>query len=229
MSIDPYGQDVEINVTMKTKGFETAKSNIQSVKEETKDSTKEIEKASSGYRMLSRDLMMVGRSVSMINRIFLGNNETIKQMTGLLYGAVAVLRMVTAAEHLMEIASKSATFAHIIETAALWAKAQALMVVHALTPMGWLTLGIAAGVGALALSGKMRSMQGGGVVSYTGPHYLHAGETVIPRGEQTPSNYSQINIDMKTGPIANYLDVEDMLINMSDKIAQASRRRAGHG
>jgi len=50
------------------------------------------------------------------------------------------------------VASKAATVAHHLETAAIWAKAHALTILHSLTPAGWAMLGISAVAGGTALA-----------------------------------------------------------------------------
>jgi hypothetical protein len=60
------------------------------------DASKEAEKASqkqlSGYRTVTWDLMLLGRSASIVNNTFLGHNQILKDMIGIVYGVSAVMR-----------------------------------------------------------------------------------------------------------------------------------------
>ena len=218
-------EDVEINVTMRPRGFEETKKGIE-------DAGKGAEEASTSYRALSRDFMMTARSINIINREFLGNNKVIEGMVGLLYGLTAALRLVTVAQHLFGAATSANVAKHLAEAGAIWTKVAAMIAAAAVNPLTWglLAGAVALGVGTYAaMRGGMPSMQRGGLVTQTGPHFLHAGEVVTnPQLGQSPG-HTFINIDMKTGPISSKIDVEDMLVDMASEIAKETRRRAGHG
>jgi len=217
-------EDVEINVTMRPRGFEETRRNVRDISDEG-------DRASMSYRALSRDFMMTARSINIINREFLGNNAIVKDMVGILYGLTAVLRLVTVAENLLGMAALGNVAKHVAETVAIQGKAAALAIMQALSgPAGWAILAGAAVIGASAIASMnkpMKSMQLGGIATYTGPHLLHAGEVVTnPQLGQSPG-HTFINIDMKTGPISSQLDVESMIEDMSSRIATETRRRTG--
>ena len=218
-------EDVEINVTMRPRGFEETRTGIGRVGEEAN-------RASSTYRALSRDFMMTARSINIINREFLGNNAAIKNMVGLLYGLTAVLRLVDIAQKISGNTALANAAKHVIEANAIWAKTSAMVAAAAVNPLTWglLAGAVAIGIGTYAaMRGGMKSMQGGGTATYTGPHFLHAGEVVTNPRMGQGTGHTFVNIDMKTGPISSKLDVEGMLEDMSSKVASATRHRTGHG
>lgn len=218
-------EDVEINVTMRPRGFEETRKSVRDVSDEGG-------RASTSYRALSRDFMMTARSINIINREFLGNNAAVKDMVGILYALTAVLRLVTVAEHLLGSASLGNVAKHVAETGAIWGKVASMVAAAAVNPLTWgiLAGAVAIGVGTYAaMRGGMKSMQMGGVATYTGPHFLHEGEVVTNPRMGQGIGHTFVNIDMKTGPISSNIDVEYMLENMSSKVASATRRRTGHG
>ena len=130
-------------------------------------------------------------------------------------------------------------------TASLYAKAAALAVVHALSgPYGWAILagaGVALG-GAAYLIG--RALPGPGPAPpiqeqmgvyrtasptkfLTGPLAGVTSSPSLSTSYHTTSSpaYSQVNIDMRTGPISKEIDVEKMLDDMATRIVEESRRR----
>ena len=218
-------EDVEINVTMRPRGFEETRRNVRDISDEGG-------RASTSYRALSRDFMMTARSINIINREFLGNNVIIKDMVGLLYGLTAALRLVTVAEHLLGTAALANVAKHIAEAGAIWTKVAAMIAAAAVNPLTWglLAGAVAIGVGTYAaMKGGMKSMQLGGIATYTGPHFLHAGEVVTNPQLGQSVGHTFVNIDMKTGPISSKIDVENMLTDMGTKVAKETRRRTGHG
>ncbi len=188
-------------------------------------------------RSVSWDLMLMGRSLSILNTIWGNHNVILKEITGVVYGVGAVMRIAVTAADLMRVGLEfgliPATWMQIGANTALGTSnialagtfsavavaAKAAMI--SIGPIGWAMIGAGALL-ALAI-GVKGSFQGGGTVSETGAYMLHKGETVIPAG----TSMNIININMNSGPISSSVDVDHMLDNMALRMTQESRRRRG--
>jgi len=187
-------------------------------------------------RSVSWDLMLMGRSLSILNSIWGNHNVIVKEITGIVYGVGAAIRIAVTAADLYAVALRFGiihTTAQTASNAALGTSNLALAGTYtvlanaartayaAIGPIGWAMLAIGAVMGiGYAIKG---SMQGGGTVSETGAYILHKGETVIPSG----TSMNIININMNSGPISSSVDVDNMLDSMAIRMAQESRRRIG--
>jgi hypothetical protein len=86
---------------------------------------------------MSRDTMMLARSMNIINREFLGSNKLIGEMVGVLYGATAVMRLMTIYQNTLNASTAAGNVL--------------LMIKNALSgPIGW---GVLAGGGMLLGAG----------------------------------------------------------------------------
>jgi len=187
-------------------------------------------------RSVSWDLMLMGRSLSILNNLWGNHNIIIREITGIVYGVGAAIRIVVTATDMYAVALRFGiihTTAQTASNAGLAASNVALAGTYhlvanaaraawaAIGPIGWAMLAIGAVMGiGFAVKG---SLQGGGTVSETGAYILHKGETVIPSG----TSMNIININMNSGPISSSVDVDNMLDNMALRMAQESRRRIG--
>lgn len=200
-------------------------------------------------RVFSRDAWSLAYSLGRLGiTLGLQTNPAFKAFHSTLIATAAVLRIITVVQHLSMLMSHYATATQTAATAqaslATWmgatttAAATQTGVMAALNAVlsstaFWATVisgGLLLATGLIAWSAiearkaSVPSMQHGGFVPNTGLYYLHAGETVVPAS----SNYSWINIDMKTGPVSSNIDVDNMLDMMGSRVASESRRRTGY-
>lgn len=200
-----------------------------------RDASNAIREQISPVRSVSWDLILMGRSLSILNTTFGHNNEMIRQFTGLVYGAGAAMRIVVTTADFWRIATElgivstaAATTAEGARTAGLFGMAGGMATLKAVlgdpTSLLLLGIGVAATAGAIAaIYSATRSYQHGGVIPETGVYTLHKGETVIPSG----NSLNIININMTTGGISSNVDVDNMLDAMALRMTQESRRRLG--
>jgi len=200
-------------------------------KEAVESSSDSLRKAVSPIRSVSWDLLLLGRSLSIMNTNLFNSNETLKMVTTSVYtiGAamrilVTVIDMYRVAQSLSAMTSAASVGANQAEAASIWNVVQAKAANLSLSgPAGWAILGIGAGIAgaAIAYYASMQSRIGGGYIPQTGPYLLHKGETVLPAGEES----NVININMRTGPISSSVDVDTMLDAMAQRMLQEKRRR----
>ena len=74
-----------------------------------RESGEEYQVESSAIRSVSWDLLLTGRSLSVMNSSLLGNNNSLKQMIGLMYSAAAAIRLVVMLYDTKRIAAEAAT------------------------------------------------------------------------------------------------------------------------
>lgn len=227
--------------TAAIKEIDTVEQNSAKTTENIKKNTDEygdsLRKQIAPVRSISWDLILMGRSFSIINSTLLGSNQIVKDFTAAIYTVGAIIRVVVTAVDIMRVAHILGASAAAAHTTANYGLATSFAAVSAaaapLLPI--LMIGAAiAGIATLAYLGFNKpgsvfqsppSMQTGGFVSATGPYILHKGETVIPAGAST----NIININMTTGGISSSVDVDRMLDSMSLRMLQESRRRLGSG
>lgn len=243
------GDNVTIDVTVTyddsqvTYGADGTKKTIQELGTETQKSTSHLgmskdaadayanslRKSISPVRSLSWDMMLMSRSLSIVNREFLGNNEIIHKVIGVMQGIAAITRMATTAIDFYRIAVKLSAVENAASVASSNAAAASTMTLAGAKALLSGPAGIAAFIIGSALVagvvgsylGSLPSRKSGGYIPETGPYLLHKGETVIPSG----MNFSTVNINMNTGPISSSIDVDNMLTNMARKMLLESRRR----
>ena len=220
----------------KTKGVREQSTAHKEGKSASDMAANSIRESIAPIRSVSWDLMLMGRSLSILNNLWGNHNIILKEITGIVYGVGAAIRIVVTAADLYAVALKFGIIHTTAQTASnvgLGASNLALAgTYHALAnaartawaaigPIGWAMLAIGAVMGiGFAIKG---SFQGGGTVSETGAYILHRGETVIPSG----TSMNIININMNSGPISSSVDVDNMLDSMAIRMAQESRRRIG--
>lgn len=182
-----------------------------------------IRNALNPVRVMSRDLWALGYSLNRLNIHFLGNNETVKKFTHILIGAGAALRIVATIQNLtnntqlMNSAIKAATviwkfFNMELKMSAFWISAASF------------GIGMLAGAATFAAvsASAPKSYASGGTVPSTGMYYLHKGETV---SNEVGPDYSQININITTGPLNSSMDVDRVFNDAAIKMARERRRR----
>ena len=220
----------------KTKGVREQSTAHKEGKSASDMAANSIRESIAPIRSVSWDLMLMGRSLSILNSIWGNHNVIVKEITGIVYGVGAAIRIAVTAADLYAVALRFGiihTTAQTASNAALGTSNLALAGTYtvlanaartayaAIGPIGWAMLAIGAVMGiGYAIKG---SMQGGGTVSETGAYILHKGETVIPSG----TSMNIININMNSGPISSSVDVDNMLDSMAIRMAQESRRRIG--
>ena len=221
-----------LDVTNATKGAggEVAKSN-----EEVKKDVALRAQQTSAMRSVTWDMMLMGRSLSILNSTFLGSNKSVKEAIGLLYGVSAIMRIFLVLRDTQKALSLFMGPAIAAETAATGANTLGNLAnaasIRAVTaakkaelafsgPVGWAELGV--GYAASAAAG-IPGAASGGYVAGTGMAIIHQGETIIPKGV----GMTMININMQTGGISNGVDVSNMLDAMAGRMALESRRRTG--
>ena len=234
----------------KTKGVREQSTAHKEGKSASDMAANSIRESIAPIRSVSWDLMLMGRSLSILNSIWGNHNVIVKEITGIVYGVGAAIRIAVTAADLYAVALRFGiihTTAQTASNAALGTSNLALAGTYtvlanaartayaAIGPIGWAMLAIGAVMGiGFAVKG---SLQGGGTVSETGAYILHKGETVVPaetyvphKGETVVSSGPStniINITMNSGPISSSVDVDNMLDNMALRMAQESRRRIG--
>ncbi len=202
--------------------------------DQAKKTSESIREEVAPIRSVSWDMILMGRSMSILNNTFLGNNQLVKDFTGLIYGAGAALRIYVAVRDIervllqreevakaKQIALNQAEAASYGEVAA--AATSAAVAKGAASVAGFAVGGPGGFAAVEALGMMLTGFQHGGTIPSTGPYMLHKGETVIPAGGTT----SIININMQTGGISSSVDVDRMLDAMALRMAQESRRRLG--
>ena len=222
----------------KTKGVREQSTAHKEGKSASDLAANSIRESIAPIRSVSWDLMLMGRSLSILNNLWGNHNIILKEITGIVYGVGAAIRIVVTAADLYAVALKFGIIHTTAQTASnvgLGASNLALAgTYHAVANAAraaWVAIGgpvglaIMLGVGALIGIGfaVKGSMQSGGTVSETGAYILHKGETVIPSG----TSMNIININMNSGPISSSVDVDNMLDSMAIRMAQESRRRIG--
>lgn len=227
--------------TMAMKEFDTigqdSAKTTQIMTESNKEHAQRLREQIAPIRSVSWDLILMGRSMSILNTTFFGGNQILKDMTGIVYGVGAAMRILVTIQDLHAVSlllQNSAIFAsigaRIAHASAIWGEATAMSALWAVmgNPSGIIMMAAAAAVGAgitAAAIGRMKGYQQGGVIPATGPYILHKGETVIPSG----TSMNIININMTTGGISSSVDVDRMLDAMALRMSQESRRRLGSG
>ena len=240
--------DIEINSSFDSTGTEEAKKEVQTLgkelgetsskfgltKEKAEEASNELRESISPIRSVSWDMMLMGRSISIVNTTLFGNNQIVKNVVAGMEAVAAFTRIATTAVDMYRVAillsaSASAvkTTANIAEGTSAMGVAGAYATLQAVlgNPTGLTLLAIgAATAGAITAGylGSLPSRQTGGYIPETGPYMLHKGENVIPAGG---SNFSVININMNSGPISSSLDIDNMLDAMAKRMAVESRRR----
>lgn len=184
---------------------------------------KVIRNALNPVRVMSRDLWSLGYSLNRLNTYFLGNNESVEKFTHLLIGAGAALRIVSTIQNLtnntqlMNSAIKAATviwklFNMELKMSAFWVSAASF------------GIGMLAGAATFAAvsASAPKSYASGGTVPSTGMYYLHKGETV---SNEVGPDYSQVNINITTGPLNSSMDVDRVFNDAAIRMARERRRR----
>ncbi len=214
-TVNAYGKNMEqITVPIGAVGAEQEKTNTS------------IRNALNPVRVASRDIWTLAYAFRRLNTTVFGNNETITRLVNTLIALGAVLRIVSVIQSVATNLSAMSGVVHSLTAAWQFFNVQLAQSAFWMTI---LTLGVAALAG-LAIWGMMqtqvpmRSMQTGGLVTQTGPHFLHKGEVVSPAGGP---DYSQINIYVQTGPINTRGDMENLFSEMAVKMARERRRRGG--
>lgn len=247
--IGGLGESLEVNINISTsfddtgakeaeKEIQTLGRNTESVwgmsREKAEEYSNELRNQISPIRSVSWDLMLMGRSVSILNTSLLGNNKQIKEFLGYVYAVSAAMRIATTAVDLYRSAvvisaavSAAKTTANIAEAGSTMGLAGAYATLQAVlgSPVGLTMLGIGAataGAATAAYLGSLPSRKNGGYIPETGPYLLHKGETVIPSGG---TSFSVINIEMNTGPISSNIGVDNMLDAMAKRMLVEKRRR----
>lgn len=224
MSIGSADTTVTVNIR---KGDETGKEAIKETKDELYNLVHEVRRAVRPMRIVSMDIWSLAYASRRLGVVLgIQTNPAFQAFYGILVSAAAALRIVVVLQELSSIltgvgvATKLAAVAQSIYNGVL---AQTAFWVGIISG-GLVTIaGLAAWAAISTQKPTYQSMQTGGVAQYTGPHFLHKGERVLPAG----TNYSWINIQMQTGPISSHMDVNNMLDEMALRMAVESRRRNG--
>ncbi len=240
---EKFSIDIDIMSYFDDSGTQAAKKEIRELGDTTEEGgkktgrTKEQAEAYSDslrdsispIRSVSWDLMLMGRSMSILNNLWGGHNQIVKEVTGVIYGAGAVMRIIVTAVDMYRVAILFTANAQVAQTA-LFVKETAAVgtLAGAYTALAIAkTAAIGVGIGGTGLvasgvgMGLLGFMQKGGTVNQTGPYVLHKGETVVPAG----TNFSTININMSAGSISSSVDVDNMLDSMAKRMIIESRRR----
>jgi len=194
-------------------------------KEEIGDTGKRVREALSPLRIMSRDVWTLAYAFRRLNYATGLNSEAVKGLVNVLVALGAVMRVLAVIQSVTTLLESQKLTLYAV-TAATWLYNKALAVMHALSgPTGWAILGgaMVASAVAVAWMASQRSMQYGGTVPETGMYMLHKGETVTPEGTE----YTNIVINVSTGPISSEMDVENLLDVMALRMAQERRRRGG--
>jgi hypothetical protein len=230
----PVG-DINIPVTLTPVGFKETKEQAQQVSKEIKElerTTRESTKTTvqqttattsmgSQNRMLAWDFMLLGRSLGIVNRELGLNNRALSAIAGVMQLISSVMRIMIIAEELYNL-SLAKTNISLATKAALGPLSMMSSGIGNNQAGG---LSIAGGIGFKAVEALlMGGFATGGSVLQTGPYLLHKGETV--QRPQDRTNYSNVNINMRTGAISNSIDVERMIEDMTTSLALENRRRA---
>lgn len=202
----------------------------------SKDMAEGIREEIAPIRSVSWDLILMGRSMSILNTTFFGSNQLIKDATGLIYGIGAALRIYVTIKDIERVLTEKGIINSIKQIAQNHAEAASYGEVATAAGAAATAKGAAAVVGLAAapftgglsmLGGIMGlvTAQSGGYVGQTGMALIHKGETIIPSG----TSMNIININMTTGGISSSVDVDRMLDAMALRMTQESRRRLGGG
>jgi hypothetical protein len=199
------------------------------------DTSEAIRQEIAPIRSVSWDMLLMGRSLSILNNTFFGHNQILKDITGVIYGVGAAMRVFVTIADIERVLLDRGIIQHGILIPLLMGKAAAYRTVASAATQAAAAEGAAATMGATGALGTYASsfamaapmllgfLQKGGSIPQTGPYMLHKGETVIPAG----ASMNIININMNSGPISSGVDVDRMLDSMALRMAQESRRRIG--
>jgi hypothetical protein len=211
----------------------TTKSVWGQSKEDAEEYSNELRNQISPIRSVSWDLMLMGRSISILNTNLLGNNQQVKEFLGYVYAISAAMRIATTAVDMYRTAivissmvSAAKTTVNLAEAASTMKVAGAYATLQTVAgnpaAMGLLAAG-AAGASAVSASYmSLPSYQKGGTIPATGAYLLHKNETVVPAGG---SNFNVVNINMTTGAISSNIGVDNMLDAMAKRMLVEKRRR----
>ena len=203
-----------------------AKAAEKQTKESTKTNIEHFTSASSmgsSTRMLSWDFMLLGRSLGIVNREMGFNNKLLSSIAGIMQLISSIMRIVIITEELYNL-SLTRTNASLATKAVLGPLSAATSAVAATAASGGILPAAGIGWGAIGAL-MMGGFATGGSVLETGPYLLHKGESVSR--PQDGGNYSNINVNMRTGAISNSIDVDRMIEDMTTRLALENRRRMG--
>ena len=164
--------DLEYNVQVT--GLEEAKVSANSAAESASQASAALNAAQVQGRSSLPTMIMAMRSANAARLAVSQTSRAITELnpTALMYGFLNMMQVVNNLTSLTRMLKDSTG-----------AAASAQAVLAALTGNWWL-IPVALAAGALVYS-RVKSMQEGGEVSYTGLHYLHKGEYVLPRKQAT--------------------------------------------
>jgi hypothetical protein len=188
--------DLEYNVQVT--GLEEARTSANSAAESASQASAALSTAQAQGRSSLPTMIMAMRSANAARLAISQTSKAITELnpTALMYGFLNMMQVVNNLTSLTRM---------LKDTTGSAASAQAVLA--ALTGNWWL-IPVALAAGALVYS-RVKSMQTGGEVSYTGLHILHKGEYVLPKNQaqnlEPPTRIEHPSITHRTVSVSQHL------------------------
>jgi hypothetical protein len=178
--------DIEYNV--RVTGLGEAQAGAQSAAEGAKQATEAMQTAQLQSNTSIPTMIMTMRAANAARLAVQQTSKGIHEMnlTSLMYGFLNMIQVVRNLTSLTKTLKESTG-----------AAAAARAILMTLTGQWWL-IPVALAAGALVYT-QIRSMQTGGTVTYTGLHYLHKGETVVPANQRLGPIFITFNQEPEPG------------------------------
>ncbi len=202
-------ESMQIDYEVSVSGLEQTQTALQSAKrnaDQAKDAIENTKRSSvTFYPILFNVVGAVNNVRQAVNQLL----EGIETMNPLL--------LLSAFLNMVQVVNNLTTLMTALKTST--ASAAAAQGILATLTGNWWLIPLAITAGALIYS-QIRSMQEGGLVTYTGLHYLHKGETVVPANRY---NFGNIFVSFNDQPKPGQ-ERDKWLENLEDKLAKRTRR-----
>lgn len=202
-------ESMRIDYEVSVSGLEQTQTALQSAKrnaDQAKDSIETAKRSGmSFYPMVFNIMGAVNNVRQAVNQLL----EGIQTMNPIL--------LLSAFLNMLQVVNNLTVLMNALKTST--ASAAAAQGILATLTGNWWLIPLAITAGALIYS-RIQSMQTGGTVMYTGLHYLHKGETVVPANRSYFGNiYVSFNDQPKPGQ-----ERDTWLENLEDKLTKRTRR-----
>ncbi len=199
---------VDIEYNIKVTGLKEAQTGAESAAAGAQQATNALETAQLQANTSLPTMVMTMRAANAARLAVQQTSKGIHDMnlTAIMYGFLNMIQVVRNLTSLTKTLKESTG-----------AAAAARAILMTLTGQWWL-IPVALAAGALVYS-QIRSMQTGGTVTYTGLHYLHRGETVVPANQRLGPIFITFNNQPEPG-----LSRDHWLNQLGSTLTQQIRR-----